>query len=629
MKLMGSVPIFLALLVGVARLAWGEATVEVLTQHYDGARTGANLAETRLHHRSVSREGFGKLFSHRLDGAVLAQPLIASGVEVEGHGRQEVLIAVTAGNSVYALDAAAVTSKIFWQRALTALPDGRAAQAGGILGAPVIDRARGVLFVVAPLVDGDKGRFVLHALDLRDGRDLPGSPRLIAGAVKLDQHTITFEPTTRRIGVQRAALALANGRLIIAFGGDFFEGWVFSYDSADLGAAPAVFCTTCASRVQALSGIDYLDAKCTLVGPGGGIWQAGRGPVIDTQGTIYFFTGNKQHVIRDGCAMSASDNACSGCRDPQGCVCKGNRASSACRGHDACEAHQSAGGAFDTHDALIALSPTLDLLGWYRPANWDDAGVHGLEYNDLDLGGSGPTLLPDGRLMGGGKQGVMYLLDVSRPQTACVPSLTRTCIAPQPLQSFLVAPVPPRPNEYARHLLGGAVLWTRPAAAGGSRAYVWRVNDSLRAYRIDGDFLDCDAAAPAPTASHDCRPEAHSADFIDHHPGGMLALSARGADADSAIVWASKSQSMSSTASLMAFKALPGAAQPGVLEKIWSSEWCEGDALDAGSEFVPPVVANGRVYLATSAGSIEVFGLLDNRTCVAQPERINFGPMMQ
>lgn len=619
------------LLMWLASVTWarGEAAVEVFTHQYDNARTGANLAERQLHHRSVTREGFGRLYRHRLDGAVLAQPLIAAGVELAEHGRQDVLIAVTSSNSVYALDAAGDASKTFWRRALTTLPGGRAAQPGGILGTPVIDRARGALFVVAPLVDGDKGRFVLHALDLRDGGDLPGSPVLIEGAVTLEGQTIAFDPTTRRLGVQRAALALANERVVIAFGGDFFEGWVFSYARADLRAPPAVFCTTCASRLQSLSGIDYLDARCTLVGPGGGIWQSGRGPAVDAQGVLHFFVGNKQHVVRDGCAMRFSDNACSGCRDPRGCICKGNRASAACRGHDACEAHQSAGGAFDTHDALIALSPTLDLLGWYRPDNWDAAGVHGLEYNDLDLGGSGPTLLPDGRLIGGGKQGVMYLLDVTRADSACVPSLARSCLAANPTQSFMVAPVPPRPNEYARHLLGGAVLWTRPATQGGSRVYLWRVNDSLRAYRLDGGFQDCDGGAPAPTALHDCRAEALSAEFIDHHPGGVLTLSAAGTRADSAIVWASRNQSTGNPASLMAFKALPGADKPGVLEKIWSSEWCEGDALDAGSEFVPPVVANGRVYLATSGGSVEVFGLLSSRPCVAQPERIDFGPMMR
>jgi hypothetical protein len=36
--------------------------MQVLTQHYDGARTGANLEETVLSPASVSPDRFGKLF---------------------------------------------------------------------------------------------------------------------------------------------------------------------------------------------------------------------------------------------------------------------------------------------------------------------------------------------------------------------------------------------------------------------------------------------------------------------------------------------------------------------------------------------------------------------------------------
>ena len=44
-------------------------------------------------------------------------------------------------------------------------------------------------------------------------------------------------------------------------------------------------------------------------------------------------------------------------------------------------------------------------------------GANGLEVSDLDLGGSGPVLIPGTtRLMGGGKQGVLYLLDTTPPE---------------------------------------------------------------------------------------------------------------------------------------------------------------------------------------------------------------------
>jgi hypothetical protein len=305
------------------------------------------------------------------------------------------------------------------------------------------------------------------------------------------------------------------------------------------------------------------------------------------------------------------------------------RKAASARGHDACEAN-AGGGQFDTNDALIALTPALGLVGWFRPRNWNIAGVNGLEYNDLDLGGSGPLLIPGtSRLVGGGKQGVMYVLDTARPATPCEPSLARTCIASQPVQSFQVAPVPPRPNEYFRHILGGPVLWQRPKQMGGPRAYLWRENDTLRSYPLSDRIEGCDTKNPAPTTSHNCPATAQSEDYIDHHPGGILALSADGSAPASAIVWAAKHNSMSGPARLMAFKALPDSSNSALLPKLWDSSYCEGDALDAGSEFVPPTVANGRVYLATTAGTVEVFGLIPKRECVRQPLPVNLGPMMQ
>lgn len=603
--------------------------MDVLTQNYDNYRSGANLQEKLLNTHNVAPATFGRLYSYNVDGPVFSQPLIATGVDMPDHKPRDVLYVTTASNSVYAFDAH--RQEVLWRRGLTQLPDGPQAMAGGILSTPVIDRTSGTLYVVAMLSESTHNRFVLHALQLADGQDRRGSPVLVQGSVRVDSSQVNFEPTITRIGVQRAALAIVGDRLIVAFGGDYFEGWVFSFNLRDLQETPNTFCTTCASHVRDISGIDYLDSKCTLLGPGGGIWQSGRGPVVDDKGTLYFFTGNKQHVIRDGCPMRYSRNACSACAQAEGCVCKGNRSAGACRGHDACEANHSADGHhFDTHDALIALSTNLDLLGWFRPENWNASGVNGLEYNDLDLGGSGPLLIPGtSRLIGGGKQGVMYTLDVIRTSEDCVATFANECINRQPLQSFQVAPSPLKPNEYYRHILGGPVLWSRSIESGGTRAYLWRENDVLRSYALTDQFENCANTTATPTTTHTCEPAAKGEDYIDHHPGGILTLSANGSDAASGIVWVSKHQSNSGPASLMAFKALPDSGTTKTLEKLWDSSLCEGDALEAGSEFMPPTVANGKVYLATHAGSVEVFGLLPSRECLPQPLRPMMSPFLQ
>lgn len=599
--------------------------VDVLTNNYDAWRTGANLAETQLHTGNVGPETFGRLFHYEVDGPVYAQPLIATGIQTQA-GTRDALYIATANNSVYAFDATRGDAAPLWRRQLDRLPDGRAARVTGIFSTPVIDRAGEAIYVVAGLIDGGRASFVLHALDLADGSDKYGGPVTITGSVAIDQHRIVFEPTARRIAVQRAALALAKDKVIVAFGGDYFEGWVFAFDKTDLRAPPAAFCTTCASRVASISAVDYLDGNCVLLGPGGGIWQSGRGPVVDANGIVYFFTGNKQHVIKDGCTIAPSSNACAACAQPGGCVCTGNRSSKACRGPDACVVNAARDGkVFDTNEALIALDPGagLKLTGWFRPENWNAAGVHGLEVNDLDLGGSGPLLMPGStRLIGGGKQGVMYLLDTNALAYTCNAASARTCRAGVAEQSFQLAPIPPQPKEFYRHLLGGPVLWPRAGAQGRSLAYVWRQNDHLRSYRVSNRFEDCNSDDPAPTTTHNCAGVARSEEFIDHHPGGILTLSANGGDPASAIVWAAAPRMPGGPGKLMAFKAVPDTATPTRLNRLWDSNACEGDAIAIGADFVPPTVANGRVYVATGANRVAVYGLIKPRACVpvARPD---------
>ena len=181
-----------------------------------------------------------------------------------------------------------------------------------------------------------------------------------------------------------------------------------------------------------------------------------------------------------------------------------------------------------------------------------------------------------------------------------------------------MAPPPPPPHEYYRHLFGGPVIWSRPAAQGGSLAFVWRENDYLRSYPVSDKFEGCDTNSPAPTTSHNCPSSAQSKDFVDRHPGGILAISANGSDAATAIVWASVSRVMNGPGKLMAFKAVPEASTPTQLTKLWDSELCEEDRLEGGSDFIPPTVANGKVYLATGANKVEVFGLIEPRECAPQ-----------
>jgi len=67
------------------------AQVDMLTQHGNNARTGANLQETILNTSNVNVAQFGKLFARSVDGQVYAQPLVVCGLDFHSKGKHDVL----------------------------------------------------------------------------------------------------------------------------------------------------------------------------------------------------------------------------------------------------------------------------------------------------------------------------------------------------------------------------------------------------------------------------------------------------------------------------------------------------------------------------------------------------------
>lgn len=247
--------------------------VDVLTQHNDNARTGANLHETELRPGNVDAAHFGMLFRHAVDDQLYTQPLLVTGVAVHG-GAHDVVYVTTVNNSVYAFDANdPEAQKPLWHVNFGTPPDLNSAPFGcldingqiGIIGTPVIDRTRGVLYVVALTQSASGFEQRLHELDLATGADLPESPRIIQAA--------GFNPLMQN---QRPALLLANGMVYVSYAShcdkDPYHGYIMAYDAHSL-AQQAVFNTS-------------------PTGEEASIWQSGQGPAADEQGNIYVVTGN-------------------------------------------------------------------------------------------------------------------------------------------------------------------------------------------------------------------------------------------------------------------------------------------------------------------------------------------------
>lgn len=78
---------------------------DVLTQHNDAARTGAQLHETLLQPGNVGPSTFGRLYERHVDGQIVTQPLYVSSQPIPGKGLRNVVYVATRTNTIYAFDA--------------------------------------------------------------------------------------------------------------------------------------------------------------------------------------------------------------------------------------------------------------------------------------------------------------------------------------------------------------------------------------------------------------------------------------------------------------------------------------------------------------------------------------------
>lgn len=334
-------------------VAAGAMAADLTTQHNDTYRTGANLQEQELTPTALKSARFGKLFSYCVNGQIYAQPLVASGIETEGHGVQNVVFVATMENNVYAFDADKASDAPFWKINVgppvpyTDIPQGittigdtyNIRQSIGITSTPVLDRAARRLFLTAKVKEPAGIRYRLISLDAANGKIVHS----IEIAVNRNGAPI---PDFAFNHLQRPGLLLSKGLIYVAFGAHQDPpdqtGWILAYSADTLEQKYAL--------------------GTTAGGNGGGIWQAGNGPAADDDGNVYFMTGNGDVNQKDRLGSS-----------------------------------------------FVKLGPDLSIASWFTPANYQK-----LNALDLDLGSAGPLLIPGtGELVGAGKEGRVFLLNRS------------------------------------------------------------------------------------------------------------------------------------------------------------------------------------------------------------------------
>ncbi len=229
-------------------------------------------------------------------------------------------------------------------------------------------------------------------------------------------------------------------------------------------------------------------------------------------------------------------------------------------------------------ESVLKLDPDdgLALVDWFTPSNWMT-----MDNQDADLASSGPLLIPNttpSLIAGGGKTGILYLLNTT--------DLGQYAPTDKVVQEETIS---------GASIRGGPVYWQRSSANGGPVLYNW--SDVAKAYAFTGGLFGTTPLSQG-TASQ-------------VYPGGILALSANGGQQGTGVLWATVAASGN---------VYNDGTDPGVLyaldagnlvTPLWTSTTNSArDNYGSFAKFVPPLVANGKVYVATFSGQVAVYGLL-------------------
>jgi hypothetical protein len=333
-------------------------------------------------------------------------------------------------------------------------------------------------------------------------------------------------------------------------------------------------------------------------GGAGGVWMSGSGPAIDGN-DIYFATGNGM--------------------DPG--TMAGNFAESFVKLRYTAGTPGVNGGkpALDVADFWGAFSDFVRQQQF--PQDTEDAG-------DADLGSAGVILIPErGNLIGGGKDGILYNLNKDDlGKNTWNPHFNLPFVAtylPNPPNGGAglptTTPADPNwpivqlnrnlhtqtPNGKTFHVHGTPVYMERAASG---IVYLWGENERLKAYnynvttkRITGFRAEgtqfASGMTPAPGGM----------------PGGRLVVSSNGTTANTGVVWGvypvqGNANSAVVHGALVAYDATTVLAG-GRLKQLFHSDTNAANNMGNFAKYSTPVVANGKVYVATFSNKVVQYGL--------------------
>lgn len=530
--------------------------VNITTYHFDNKRTGLNNNETILTPANVNTNSFGKLFSLTVDGYVYAQPLYLSGVTINGVAHNVVFIS-TEKDQVYAFDADNYNNNTpLWHTSL--LQSGESPVTGGNP-SPYHGSTS------TPVIDVNTGTMYVVSQQTNGSANFRLTAIDVTTGNILKTVTINAQvsPAQNSDSVN-GVLTLPQGALqrasLLLDNGRIY----FGFSADDSGWLLAYDEATLAQKGVFATGPNN-DGNGTYKGDGG-IWMGGSGPIGDGAGNVYVTTGNGPY-------------------------------------NNATQAYG---------DSILHFDASLNLKDWFTPQDYMF-----MQCQDQDLSGGGALMLPNGNIVAGGKSGKIFQADSGNlgkgPHTGDTGAVTTLFPGdnvglnsyPATCSSYDTTN-PPNGQPYPNGTWNGTKT---PYQLFGTGAYY---NNSVYIGMTPGPVvqLAIDNSGKLSLTNNATKERVATSSY-----GITPVISAN--NNSNAVLWfldhGTPLQSGTAT------NAVLRAYDPNNLSKeLYDSSMSSSDAAGFGVKFTAPIVANGKVYVAsgndanlatTSKGEIDVYGL--------------------
>jgi Secretion system C-terminal sorting domain/PQQ enzyme repeat len=540
----------------------------VLMQHNDLKRTGWDAGETTLTQSNVSGGTFGKIFQVTVDDQTYSQPLVVNNVNINvsggtHNGTHNVVIVTTVNNSVYAFDADDGT--LCWHVNLT-YPTYRPIQnsdmsisntSGACGGLGQYDDFAGKMGIVGTPAIDVSGNGTIYVVARSVGGVVAGNPGQ-GGTFVQYLHALNLIDGTEK---SNSPVAIDNSITITSNGiTTHFDPWLNNQRPALLlynGVVYISWSSHCdwGDYHGWIIGYDasLLTQKyaynVTAEGTQGGIWMSGQGPSVDDAGNIYVATANGTAGQVDG-------------SDPNYAANRG--------------------------ESVIKLTPDLKtLVDFFTPNDFQY-----LNDQDLDYGSAGVLLIPHTDLsLSGSKEGFLYLVNTNN-----MGHWQLTYPPPPALPQLLDVNV-----DYGEKEIHGSPVYFMDDQMK-EYIYGWASDGFLKQFPLlrqvpaDNSLFDLNNITWGNTK------------LPAGGPGAMLSVSSNGSLSGTGILWASHpfqgDGKVNTQGILQAFDATD------VSHELWNSNLnALRDSIGTFAKFVPPTIANGKVYMAQFSNNLKVYGL--------------------